>query len=339
MENLTIIEKKEEWDHLIDSFEHSDFYHTFEYHLLSKNELEVPILIKYTEHDKVIALPLLMRKIDNTSYNDFTSVYGYAGPLSKNIDANFNNINFKNHLQNLFIEKKIISVFSRLNPFIPYQDVVLKNIGHNSYSGQIVTINLKEDLENQKMAYNRRLKTYINKARESYTVKKAEDIDEIMQFIKLYYANMTRVNAKQNYFFDENYFFDLANATKFKTEILLAFHNNNKKAIAGAMFIKKNKIVQYHLSGVHEDYLHLNPVKLLIDEMRIISSQENFEHLNLGGGIGSMEDSLFRFKSGFSKNYNNFHLWKFIADPSIYDSLIDHIKTDKASSYFPLYRI
>ncbi|MEP2058219.1 MAG: hypothetical protein ABJJ05_10465, partial [Maribacter litoralis] len=68
-------------------------------------------------------------------------------------------------------------------------------------------------------------------------------------------------------------------------------------------------------------------------------------YLNLGGGRGgSNEDSLFRFKSGFSKEFKNFKLWKYIVNHEVYDKLTtDHLNkfpgVDKNDiSFFPKYR-
>lgn len=345
MAGITIIDKKQDWDALVASFEYSDFYHTYEYHHIAKEESDYPILIEYVEDDKIIALPLLLRQIDGYPYRDATSVYGYPGPLTKNIDTQFNNATFNRLLQELFLERNIVSVFSRLNPFIPYQDIALKNIGNISFKGRIVNIDLTKDLENQKKDYNRRLKTYINQCRNHCTIKLATTKAEILTFIELYYENMHRVNATQGYFFNKQYFFDLINSKDFKTEILLAIHQETNKIISAAMFVKKNNIVQYHLSGSSEEYLHLNAIKMLIDEMRIRVTAENYQYYNLGGGVSSSEDSLFHFKSCFSKDFKEFKLWKYIVNETIYQELSKQKKQRKytlfernSNNFFPCYR-
>lgn len=345
MNNIIVIDKKQEWDILIASFENSDTYHTYEYHKIVKSETEQPVLIQYCEGDKIIALPLLFRTIPGSSHMDATSVYGYPGPLTKNIGPDYDNTSFRTALLKLFHSMKVVSVFSRLNPLIPYQDIVLRNLGEIAFSGKIVNIDLTIELENQKKEYNRRLKTHINKARKNCTIKKAFNDMEIDAFINLYYENMRRVNATKNYFFNRNYFFELIHSIDFNTEVLLAVHNESKKIIAGAMFVKKNKIVQYHLSGTDEDHLYLNPVKMLIDEMRVMATQGNYRYYNLGGGVGSSEDSLFHFKSGFSKDFKEFKLWKYIVNESIYKELTDLNKqktqimgSSSPGNFFPSYR-
>jgi len=342
---IEIFRNKIQWDAILRMVDIYDFYHTYDYHHISKKEDERPILIKYSENEKIIAIPFLLRKVPESKYQDFTSVYGYSGPLTKNIDSNFNNSQFITEISEYLNNNSIISIFSRLNPFIPFQKICLQNIGEISSLNHIVNIDVTENLENQKKSYHKRLRTHVNKARRKCYVKFADTKEEILSFIDLYYGNMERVNAKKEYFFDHEYFFQLLASKDFNARVLLAFENQSDKIIAGAMFIETNKIVQYHLSGSDESYLHLYPVKLLIDEMRIIITEEMCKFFNLGGGLGSKEDSLFHFKSSFSKDHKTFTVWKCICNIEKYNTLIiekmnpncDNFQKN-CTSFFPCYR-
>ncbi|WP_420600859.1 GNAT family N-acetyltransferase [Flagellimonas sp.] len=342
---IEIIRDKEQWDSLVGSIEHSDFYHTYNYHELSRKDNERPVLIKYTEQDTIIAIPLLSRRVFETDYYDLTSVYGYPGPIGSNISKTFDNTKFKKELGAFLHSKKVVSVFSRLNPFINQQEAILKNVGFIADHGKVVNIDLTQKLEIQRQQYNKRLKTYINKSRRLCTLSNATTQEEIQLFIEMYYENMHRVNAKRDYFFDKAYFDNLLGSNDFEAEILLTSFNENKEVIAGALFVKKNNIVQYHLSGAREKYLFLNPVKLMIDEMRIKATKEGFTYFNLGGGVNTKEDSLFHFKSNFSKDFKTFKLWKYIIDEEAYCDLVR--KTGKDCriednalkvDFFPYYR-
>ncbi len=338
---IEIITEQQSWDFHMDSIAQADFYHSYDYHTISKNWDEEAILIKYTDENQTILLPLLIRKIDGTQYKDATSVYGYPGPIITKSNQYFDLLGFRQALQKLFLEMNLVSVFSRLNPYIPFQDEILKGLGAIVTVGNVINIDLTRNLEAQEQAYQKRLKTYINKARRLCTVRKAETDGDMLQFIAMYYENMRRVNAKEKYFFDETYFFDLLNSTQFKTEVFLTTLNETNEIISGAMFIKKCDIVQYHLSGTKEQFVHLNPVKLMIDEMRIIATAENYCYFNLGGGVGSKEDSLFKFKSNFSKDFKPFKVWKYIVDLEVYGKLIEEKPERPYSTLhtpFPLYR-
>ena len=333
-----IIRDKKKWGELLSEVDHYDIYHTYDYHHITKNDLDDPIMVKYTEDQKTIAIPFLLRKIAQTSYQDLTSVYGYPGPISKNIDLHYDNTNFISEFKSFLSEQYIVSIFSRLNPFISYQNICIKQFGQISTLSKVVNIDLSLPLETQIQGYHKRLRTHVNKARRLCNIKLAETREEVLTYIDLYYRNMERVNAKKYYFFKEKYFFDLLNSSDFNTRILLATDKESNTILGGAMFITTNNIVQYHLSGTDEDKLEYYPIKLLIDEMRIIASQENSTFFNLGGGVGNKEDSLFHFKSGFYKDFKDFNLWKVIVNQRIYDQLTSEKSIDHETNYFPLYR-
>lgn len=338
--SIEIIKSKIKWDNFLKEVENYDFYHTYDYNLLSKSDHETPILLKYKENNVLIGIPLLLRNIPNTKYNDATCVYGYSGPISKNVPDGFDNSHFKEVLFEYLNKNNIISVFSRLNPFIKNQHLILNNIGLLPHKGQVVNINIQLNLEKQEIEINKRLKTYINTSRRSCSIRTATTKKDIQEFMSIYHENMDRVGAKKLYYFNEGYFYEICNAKTFKSEILLAIDNESGTIIAGCQFITTNGIVQYHLSGTKNNYLHLNATKLLIDEMRILATQRGNKYFNLGGGLGGKDDdSLFHFKSLFSKDFKNFDLWKLIVNQNVYDELVSKKGILDKSDYFPLYRL
>ena len=102
-----VITEEKEWNALLENVDNYDFYHTYDYHMLSKRENETPILLKYIENDIIIGIPLLIRSIIGTKYKDATSVYGYPGPVSKGILPSFNNTNFQKEIIEYFKENKV----------------------------------------------------------------------------------------------------------------------------------------------------------------------------------------------------------------------------------------
>lgn len=336
---IEIIKNRKEWTEFLSLIETYDCYHTYDYHFLSKSDDEIPILLKYEHLDVLVGIPFLVRYINNSDYKDITSVYGYPGPVGKGITNNFDNEIFKTELIKFLKLNNFVSAFSRLNPFIANQSKILFNLGSISSKGKVVNIDITKNLAEQRSGYQSRLKTYINKSRRSCSIKRATTKEDLEEFIHVYYENMKRVNADDFYFFDELYFQNLVDSKDFQTEILLAIDNETNKTIAGCLFIISNGIVQYHLSGSKHEFLNKTPTKLLIDEMRIIATNKGCKFFNLGGGLGGRaDDSLFNFKSSFSKDYKNFNTWKLIINKEVYDEFV--LKTDiiEGSDYFPLYR-
>ncbi len=334
------VTNKKDWDAFLDSIKSYDFYHTYDYHKLSVSENETPILLKYVNKEVQIGLPLIIRDIPNSKYKDATSVYGYVGPISKGLDASFNNLKFSKGITNYFNNNNIISVFSRLNPYIEHQHAILNNFGEIFPQGKVVNIDLTLDFDSQRKNYRNRLKTHINKARRLCTVKASSSNKDLQKFIELYNENMDRVNAKKYYYFSQSYFENILKSNDFETTILSVVDNKSGEVIGASMFIATNSIMQYHLSGSKNEYLHLMPTKLLIDEMRVIANEKGcYNSFNLGGGLGGRDDdSLFHFKSSFSKDFKQFNLWKFIVNQEIYDELVEIHKVNANSDYFPNYR-
>ena len=334
---LNIITEKNDWEKVMEQLGVFDFYHTYDYHHLSKNDGEKPLLLVYTKDNLIIALPLLIRQIFNTDYFDATSVYGYVGPLSNNTTENQDFKEYQSCLNEYFKSNNIISVFSRLNPYIPQQLEILSGIGEVKSIGNIVNIDLTQSLEVQRSAYRRDTRSRINKARRLCSVRKAESTEDIKSFIDIYMETMRKLDANTSYFFDEDYFFNFLQCKGFKTDILLAIHNESKNVIAGSMFVKTNNIIQYHLSGTKTEYLNIAPARLLLDEMRLLGSEEKYTYFNLGGGYHSKEDALFNFKSSFSNDIKLFSVWKVIVDENIYGQLQKDANISE-TDFFPAYR-
>ena len=60
--------------------------------------------------------------------------------------------------------------------------------------------------------------------------------------------------------------------------------------------------------------------------------------MHLGGGVGGAEDSLFRFKAGFSPRRHRFETWRWIVDPHAYERRCRHANVGADESFFPAYR-
>jgi len=339
IEGIQIIKAKEQWGALLSEIEQFDFYHTFDYHQLSKQPNEQPILIKYQKGNSIIGLPLLLRRIYETEYYDITSVYGYVGSIHKNIDKDFDKDLFQTQLKKYFKEQNIVSLFSRLNPYIDFQENVLSGLGDIIALGDVVNIDITNSIEVSRSNYSKSTKSRVNKARKQCYVKSIASDADINIFVDIYYENMKRLNAKDSYFFDRDYFFNFYKSSDFETEILLVYDSETDLAIAGSMFVKTNQIIQFHLSGTRDAYLNIAPARVFLDEMRLIGTEDGFRYFNLGGGLGAERDSLFEFKSSFSKDFKSFKVWKYIVNKKAYIDLSNQFSnSEKNQDYFPLYR-
>ena len=325
------------WEDELKSAGCFDFYHTYDYHQLAKQHDEELVMVKYSVGTQVVLLPFLRRHIEGTSWFDLTSVYGYAGPVSRVDENDFDTVLFAEEIMQYFQSNSIVSVFSRLHPFFKSQPFVLQHIGEIVNVGKTVNIDVSQPLEHSRKSYNKSLKNQVNKLRRNASVRLAVSEADLDEFVSIYTETMERVGAKPEYFFSREYFETFLKMRSCVTEILLVETGDPKVAIAGSMFVTTNGIVQFHLSGTLNEYLKSRPAKLFLDEMRIKATESHCHFFNLGGGVGGREDSLFEFKSAFSEDIRDFKVWKLVVDQHKYDYLSSEV-TEAEQDFFPAYR-
>ena len=116
------------------------------------------------------------------------------------------------------------------------------------------------------------------------------------------------------------------------------------RPIAMSIMIFANGRFNYHLSGSDIAYRNLAPSNLLLYKAALWGYEHGGKTLHLGGGVGSGEDNLYRFKAAFNKNSDyQFSIGKEIFDQEKYDELVkirreSDSSFDYSSHYFPLYR-
>ena len=337
MFNVISIDQKDQWNNIIRSMNRYDFYHLAEYHCLENSGQ--PLLLYYSSSDISVAIPVILRPIDGTQYNDLTSVYGYAGPLSncENQDEKIVK-DFQKELLHFFDNYKIVSVFTRLHPLLNNQKYILSGLGEVVDTNQTVGIDLNLPEWEQKKQYAHSVKNQINRLkRKNVLVKKVQTPEAIDLFIEIYRENMERVNASEMYFFPDEYFFRFME--ELPSSLFLAYYRD--EAISGSLFTTCNGIVQPHLSATLNDYLRWSPLKLVWDCIRIDAIEKKERWLHFGGGVSGVDDTLFQFKAQFSDLRFLFKTWRYIHNEEIYAQLVsgkfpEYIPN---SSFFPLYRL
>lgn len=331
------------WNEIVGKCESYDFHHTSCFHKIETNDNQEAILVTVNDDDDYICLPLIIRPIENTQFYDATSVYGYCGPIyTKPVeDFSLDVIDFFKQEFIRFCEKQsIISVFARLHPLIP-QNYLLKDFGKVIPLNKTVVIDLREPADIQRQKYSRSFKTQINglRKKKGYTVKSIST-EDLNIFKEIYFETMDRVEATDYYYFNDEYLNHLIKNNCYDTRVLIAY-NMDDKPVAGAIFTIAKDIMQYHLGGTTDEALHDAPIKLIMDEARLLANDLGLKYFNLGGGHeGSDEDSLFYFKRGFSDFYLQFSVWNLIVNSEIYQKLVDEkgLTQSNHPNFFPLYR-
>jgi lipid II:glycine glycyltransferase (peptidoglycan interpeptide bridge formation enzyme) len=336
MFDVIVGNQQKKWDEIVRSMEDYDFYHLAEYHLLDTSG--TPLLLYYSDDTTSIALPVILRTIEGSSYQDVTSVYGYAGPLTNRKTVNEKSTDgFRKKLLNFFDSQKIVSVFSRLHPLLPNQSQILDGIGDLIAENLTVAIDLTLPEEMQIKQYARSLKYQLNRIKKGgVSIIRASCNQEIDSFIAIYEETMKRVNASERYFFPRDYFYRLLETID--SALYLAAYQ--EKIISGSLCLFGKDTMQAHLNATRTDFLSMSPLKLILDQARKDGSALNMKYLHLGGGKGGVNDSLYVFKSRFSDRRFLFKTWRYIHNKEVYEKLI-YNKFDQnlpSTVFFPLYR-
>jgi|SRR5579871_1089702 len=338
------------WAEILAQHAH-DFYHLPSYLKLSaQQEGGQAHAFLAQERGRHFFLPLLFRPIPNEfaaseTFQDATSPYGYGGPLMRTQDAE--DTDFLTGATAALVaglrERRAVSAFVRLHPLLPVSLAALEAGGAVVSTGETVTLDLtlpKEELWRQTRSGHR---SEINKMRRNGYVPEIVPYEEYLpEFETIYAQTMRRVGATEQYLFPHAYFLGLHAALEGRLHLCVV-RIEGEIACAG-LFSEVCGIVQYHLSGVRDEFVHYHPAKLMLDHVRDWAQERGNRLMHLGGGLGGRRDTLFDFKAGFSRWYVPFYTWRVIADPPTYGRLTcewhwrAQMEPEGQEGFFPAYR-
>ncbi|WP_144478305.1 GNAT family N-acetyltransferase [Cytobacillus oceanisediminis] len=341
----------EKWDRIVKGFKNYDVYYLSDYvkafNIHGDGE---PTLFYYVD-ENIKAMNVVMKrdisldkrftgKIPSNTYFDTTTPYGYGGFLleGKITEDSLNNLNIE--YSSLCEKTGIISEFVRFHPVLKNGDD-LENIYDITTLGKtiIVDLNSREQVWDNLTSKNRNM---IRKANKSgVEIYWGRDPNLFDKFIGLYNATMDKDNAHDYYYFNSDFYNSILNDLKYNSLIFYAVYE--KRIIAMSMVLFSNDQLHYHLSASVREYQNLAPTNLLLYEVACWGCENGYKTFHLGGGLGSKEDSLYKFKKVFNKNSNTtFKIGRKIFSEEMYNEMISHRKGELPSGsntgYFPEYR-
>jgi Acetyltransferase (GNAT) domain len=333
-----------------------DVYHLPQYFSLEASRTKtIPEACLIREEEKVFFAPYLLRKCNESISDkiqiadvfDVVSPYGYPGILVN--EAAISNPDFLEkaiiYLKKKLQEKGICSAFFRLHPIINENITAYLSEDIFTPNGQTVSIDLTLS-ESELWAHTRKgHQSTINKCKRlGFTARVVDFADYYDEFIAIYEETMNRVQANESYYFDDKYFRGLLDL---KEKLHLCIVEFEEQMICASLFFESCGIIQAHLGGTKDDFIRQSPFNLLLHHMRLWGRERGNEYLHIGGGIGgSTEDSLFTFKSGFSRQRHDFLTLRLITDTEKYMHLVESRAKDLnteaeellKSNFFPAYR-
>ena len=339
-----------EWNAVLSKTHQHDFYHLPQYYGVAEQHDEgIARLFLYSENKYTIALPLLLRLVDTNKpegWTDATSIYGYAGPVASHewLPESFLQT-FQGTLRDELSCARVVSVFSRLHPVIPRQEM-LAGLGECVENGQTISSDLSWPEKEQRSHCKKDCRRRLRKLREAgFVCVHDRENRYLREFVEVYHETMSRVQAEQSYFFDPTYFSDLAKSLG-RALKLFVVKMPDGEVISGGLFTLCEGIVQYHLGGTPNTALKLSPIVLLLDTVRRGANENGAHTFHLGGGGGAKTDSLFQFKANFSRRRHEFVTWRWIVAPETYRELSRQKQLSNSErglraispSFFPAYR-
>ncbi|MBR0456980.1 MAG: GNAT family N-acetyltransferase [Firmicutes bacterium] len=337
------IEQSEQWDNIVRSFKNHDTYWFSGYVKAFQIHGDGEPLLFYYEKNSTRGINVVMKrdvakddhfkgKIPEDLYYDFATPYGYGGWI---IEGDEVESLFKAY--EAWLERNgIISEFVRFHPIVKnheqcdsfYDVVQLGEVVHMDLSSpEMIWDNITSKNRNMiRKAVKNDIRIYNGRFPEIFE-----------KFRVIYNTTMDKDNAEDYYYFGPEFYesvlYDLPqNAQVFWAE-------KEEKVIAASIMLTANGRMNYHLSGSMREFSTFAPGNLILYSAALWGCANGYKTFYLGGGVGSGEDSLFKFKRAFYKgDLNRFYIGKKIFNQEKYDELVGLRSEIGNAGFFPKYR-
>ena len=331
-----------EWDNTVKSFPEYDVYYLSGYvkafHLHGDGE---PFLLYYEGQDLRAIYVYMKRPTAIEGEYDSVTPYGYGGVLFEGDTSEANLKAFWKAYLDEMAKEHIVDNFVRYHPVLK-NAVPMKPISNVIDLGKTIAMDLSspELIWENIHSKNRNM---IRKAEKNgIVIEHGQGMELFDKFIEIYNATMDKDHAEEYYYFKRPFYESIHNDLRNNYEMFYA--KLEDKIIAMSIMIFANGRMNYHLSGSDIEYRNLAPSNLLLYKAALWGCEQGFKTFHLGGGVGSGEDNLYKFKAAFNKNSDyQFSIGKQIFDQAKYDELVRIRREsdpgfDGSSSYFPVYR-
>ncbi len=346
------ISEAEHWDSIVKSFRNANVYYLSGYvKAFQLNGDGTPELYYYHSDDSCAICVMMKRDIskDTALHNklpsntlfDIITPYGYGGFVFDEIYNADSTNKLMEELLSLFQSKNYVSAFFRFNP-------VSKNAHLHDSAVNVIDLGktIALDLSSPEVIWQNitsKNRNMIRKAEKSgVKIKHGKGMELLSTFKEIYDETMRNDNAEKYYFFPIEFYESIDSDLNNNYEIFYAEYEG--KIIAMSIMLFAGSQMDYHLSGSRYEYRNLAPSNLLLYKAALWGAEQGFKTFHLGGGVGSGEDNLYKFKAAFNRNSDyQFSIGKMIIDEQKYNELIGlrhlPLETIENVKYFPIYRL
>ncbi len=338
------LEQKTEWDVTVRSFGAHDTYWLSGYVHAFKIHGDGEPLLFYYEGEGTRGINVVMKRdvsndkhfkgtLEKNTYFDFATPYGYGGWL---IEGENTKDLFSSY-EAWCRENAIVSEFVRFHPVLQ-NHVFAKDDYDVIPLGMTVTMDLSSE-ETIWANITSKNRNVIRKAEKNgVEIFQGKDLALYENFREIYNQTMDKDEADPYYYFSPAFYESVCEDLKDEAQLFYAMLDG--KMIAAAVMLMENGRMNYHLSGSLREYSHLAPTNLLLYKAALWGAQNGAKTLYLGGGVGSGEDGLFKFKKSFYRGDDllKFYIGKKIFDTECYEELLRLRENLPESGFFPKYR-
>ena len=338
------IEQAEEWDKAVRDFISYDVYYLSGYvnafrihgdgepmlfYYANENLKGINVVMKRDiDHD-----PFFSGKLERGTLFDLITPYGYGGWL---IEGDGEKAELFSEFGEWCREHNVVSEFVRYHPML--NNAALAEAFYDvTHLGKTVAMDLSspDTIWSNFTSKNRNM---VRKALKSGVQIYHGQYPSIYKtFKEIYDLTMNSDHASDYYYFKDEFYDSIRNDLSDESEVFWA--ELDGKIIAASIMIFANGYMNYHLSGSLREYQHLAPSNLLLYKAALWGCRNGCKSLHMGGGVGSKEDSLYKFKSAFNRNEaKQFSIGKKIYLNDIYEKLSQMKNPDSETGFFPKYR-
>lgn len=327
-----------------------DIYFTKEYGSIYEENKEGK-LETYTYESEIgkVIYRFLKREIELSKEKqlfDIITPYGYGGPLLLNYkEADLDNLikEFRENFQEYCYKNNIVSEFVRFHPLFENHKGMQLYIDIENPRSTICMELISKDYIWENLFPS--CKNQIRKAiKNGVTIEVGSIETDLEEFIKMYKSTMMKNNARKYYYFNEEFFRNTQRYLKDNLTIFKAVYKG--ETILSSLIMSYKDYAHYHLTGSKKEFLNLGVNNLILYEISLWAMNKGCKYFHLGGGYLGDEDSLFKFKKGFSKStkgHKDFYIGKKINLPKEYEKLVKICEEEKQLSlssinFFPAYR-
>ena len=337
------LDQSEKWDEIVRAFSSHDVYwlsgYVKAFQIHGDGE---PLLFLY-EDGNTRGINVVMKrdiaddvnfkgKIEKGKYFDFASPYGYGGWIIEGKDKKGLFEAYEKWLR----KHEIISEFVRFHPMIKNHESC-DDYYEVTRLGEVVHLDLSspETIWNNITSKNRNM---IRKAVKNEIEIFNGRFPEIYEkFRVIYNGTMDKDEADKYYYFGEEFYRSVLDDLSQNAQAFWA--EKDSQVIAASIILTENGRMNYHLSGSLREFYSLAPTNLLLYKAALWGCANGCRTLYLGGGVGSGEDNLFKFKRSFYKgDLTHFYIGKRVFDQEKYNKLIGLRESIMNPGFFPRYR-